>query len=91
MQMSVPEVMDLGKEPDHILKLYGAKPGHISAAESAADPRRLIKVSDPSFANICLLYRRLVENGVRFVSSMTGLGSHGSSPESPSMKHFPSC
>ena len=32
MQMSVPEVMDLGKEPDHILKLYGAKPGHISAA-----------------------------------------------------------
>ena len=91
MQMSVPEVMDLGKEPDHILKLYGAKPGHISAAESAADPRRLYKGDDPTFANNCLLARRLVENGVRFVQLYDwGWDHHGSSPESPSMKHFPS-
>ncbi|MBX3178871.1 MAG: DUF1501 domain-containing protein [Candidatus Hydrogenedentes bacterium] len=49
MQKSAPELMDLGQEPQHILDLYGAKPG------------------EPSFANNCLLARRLVERGVRFV------------------------
>ena len=54
------EVMDLKKEPEHILKLYGAKPGHVSNAESATDPRQLYKSNDPTFANNCLLARRLV-------------------------------
>ena len=27
MQKSAPELMDLGQEPQHILDLYGAKPG----------------------------------------------------------------
>ena len=49
MQASAPELVDLGKEPQHILDLYGAQPGK------------------PSFANNCLLARRLVERGVRFV------------------------
>ena len=49
MQTSAPELMDLAKEPKHILDLYGAEPGK------------------PSFANDCLLARRLVERGVRFV------------------------
>jgi hypothetical protein len=49
MQASAPELMDLSKEPPHILELYGAEPGK------------------PSFANNCLLARRLVERGVRFV------------------------
>ncbi|MDG2223566.1 MAG: DUF1501 domain-containing protein, partial [Rubripirellula sp.] len=80
MQVSVPEVMDISKEPEHILKLYGAKPGHVSEAESAADPRRLYKGDDPTFANNCLLARRLVENGVRFVQLYDwGWDHHGSS------------
>jgi hypothetical protein len=80
MQMSVPEVMDLKKEPEHILKLYGAKPGHVSNAESATDPRQLYKSNDPTFANNCLLARRLVENGVRFVQLYDwGWDHHGSS------------
>ena len=62
MQMSVPEVMDISKEPKHILDLYGAQPGHVSAAETAADPRQIYKGDDPTFANNCLLARRLVEN-----------------------------
>ena len=41
--------MDLTKEPQSILDLYGAQPGK------------------PSFANNCLLARRMVERGVRFV------------------------
>ena len=60
MQMSVPEVMDISKEPDYIHKLYGTQPG----------------VS--SFANNCLLARRLVEQGVRFVQLFHwGWDSHG--------------
>ncbi len=49
MQIAVPDVFDLAKEPENIRELYGAKPG------------------EGSFANNCLLARRLVERGVRFV------------------------
>jgi hypothetical protein len=49
MQTSAPELMDLSREPEPILKLYGAEPGK------------------STFANNCLLARRLVERGVRFV------------------------
>jgi len=49
MQSSAPELMDLSKEPKHILEMYGAEPGK------------------SSFANTCLLARRLAERGVRFV------------------------
>ena len=49
MQTSAPELMDLAKEPKHILEMYGVEPGK------------------PSFANNCLMARRLVERGVRYV------------------------
>ena len=49
MQMAAPEVMDIAREPKHILEMYGAEPGK------------------SSFANTCLLARRLAESGVRFV------------------------
>lgn len=49
MQTSVPEVMDISREPQNVLEAYGAKPGA------------------SSLANNCLLARRLVESGVRFV------------------------
>ena len=49
MQASVPEVMDINREPQWLLDEYGAQPGAAS------------------FANNCLLARRLVEQGVRFV------------------------
>jgi len=81
MQIAVPDVMDISREPQHILDLYGAKPGFVSQAESAEDPRVLYKGDDPTFANNCLLARRLVENGVRFVQLYDwGWDHHGSSP-----------
>lgn len=81
MQVSVPEVMDISRETKDTLNLYGASPGHVSKVESAADPRRLYKGDDPTFANNCLLARRLVENGVRFVQLYDwGWDHHGSSP-----------
>ncbi|MFN0123931.1 MAG: DUF1501 domain-containing protein [Blastocatellia bacterium] len=80
MQMSVPEVMDISREPQHILDLYGARPGYVSQAESADDPRVVYKGDDPTFANNCLLARRLIENGVRFVQLYDwGWDHHGSS------------
>lgn len=81
MQIAVPEVMDISNEPQHVLDKYGAKPGFISPAESADDPRVLYKGDDPTFANNCLLARRLVEQGVRFVQLYDwGWDHHGSSP-----------
>ncbi len=49
MQTSVPEVMDISREPEAMHTLYGTTPG------------------TASFANNCLMARRLVESGVRFV------------------------
>ncbi|MEM8669374.1 MAG: DUF1501 domain-containing protein [Planctomycetota bacterium] len=51
MQSSVPDLADFGSEPDHVLKMYGL------------DQDR----SGQDFAKNCLLARRLVERGVRFV------------------------
>lgn len=81
MQISVPEVMDISKEPQHILDLYGAKPGYVSNIEGKDDPRADYKGDDATFANNCLLARRLVEKGVRFVQLYDwGWDHHGSSP-----------
>ncbi len=61
MQTSVPDLLDISKEPAHILEMYGAdvyRPG--------------------SFARNCLLTRRLIERGVRFVQLMhSGWDQHG--------------
>lgn len=81
MQVAVPEAMDISKEPQHVLDLYGARPGYVSPAETADDPRIIYKGDDPTFANNCLLARRLIENGVRFVQLYDwGWDHHGSSP-----------
>ena len=81
MQVSVPEVMELGSETQSTLDLYGAKPGYVSQAESETDPRVFYRGDDPTLANNCLLARRLVESGVRFVQLFDwGWDHHGSSP-----------
>jgi hypothetical protein len=81
MQISVPEVMDISKEPQHILDLYGAKPGFVPESDKADDPRVAYTGTDAAFANNCLLARRLVEKGVRFVQLYDwGWDHHGVSP-----------
>lgn len=65
MQVSVPEVMDISREPKEVLEAYGAQPG------------------GASLANNCLLARRLVEQGVRFVQLFDwGWDFHGTSDDS---------
>jgi uncharacterized protein (DUF1501 family) len=64
MQASVPDLMDLSKEPANIFEMYGPesrKPG--------------------TYAANCLLARRLVERGVRFVQLFhRGWDQHGDLP-----------
>ena len=64
MQVSVPEVMDISREPEGTLNSYGAVPGA------------------SSLANNCLLARRLLEKGVRFVQLFDwGWDFHGTNPK----------
>ncbi len=81
MQVAVPDVMDISRESQHVLDLYGANPEYVNPTKGAADPRPLYKGNDPTFANNCLQARRLVEKGVRFVQLFDwGWDHHGSSP-----------
>ncbi|MGE3819793.1 MAG: DUF1501 domain-containing protein [Isosphaeraceae bacterium] len=65
MQASVPELTDLSDEPRHVLDMYGVEEGG----------------TDGGYARNCLLARRLVERGVRFVQLMhRGWDQHGNLP-----------
>lgn len=63
MQLSVPEITDLDSEPAHVLKAYGAD--DTQNKEKAA------------FARNCILARRLIEKGVRFVQLFNGAYASG--------------
>lgn len=72
MQLAVPEVFDLNKEPEPIRAMYGSKPG------------------EASFANNCLLARRLIEKGVRFVQLFDwGWDIHGTGSSDDLINAFP--
>jgi hypothetical protein len=43
MQITVPDVFDISKEPDYIREMYGAKPGEGSFANNCLQARRLIE------------------------------------------------
>jgi hypothetical protein len=43
MQSSAPELMDIAKEPKHILEMYGAEPGKPSFANTVLMARRLVE------------------------------------------------
>ncbi len=61
MQASVPDLLEFGSEPQHVLDMYG--------------PDVLKK---GTFANNCLIARRLLERGTRFVQLMhSGWDQHG--------------
>ena len=67
MQLAAPEAMDVSREPDWLLERYGIRrnpptwPAEINAAEEAHH-----------FGTKCLVARRLVERGVRFVQVWSG-------------------
>ena len=67
MQLAAPEAMDISKEPDYLLNLYGIDrttknwPKEINANEER-----------DYFGRKCLVARRLIERGVRFVQIWSG-------------------
>jgi len=63
MQLAVPRISDLSTEPAHVLKAYGAD-----------DTKNKIKAG---FARNCILARRLIESGVRFVQLFNGAYASG--------------
>ena len=63
MQLSVPEISDLSTEPAHILKMYGA--------DDTTNPNKA------GFARNCILARRMIERGVRFVQLFNGAYASG--------------
>jgi hypothetical protein len=63
MQLSVPELTDLNSEPHHILEMYGA--------DQSENPHKA------GFAKNCILARRLLERGVRFVQLFNGAYASG--------------
>ena len=63
MQLSVPEISDLETEPEHILRMYGA--------DDSQNPTKA------GFARNCILARRLIEKGVRFVQLFNGAYASG--------------
>ncbi|MDB6110571.1 MAG: hypothetical protein JWR69_2321 [Pedosphaera sp.] len=66
MQTSVPDLTDLSKEPKQVLDMYGVDE----------------KGTDGGFARNCLLARRMVERGVRFVQLMhRGWDQHNDLPK----------
>ncbi|HZZ82147.1 MAG TPA: DUF1501 domain-containing protein [Gemmataceae bacterium] len=66
MQASVPELTDISREPRRIHEMYGIDRGY----------------DDGGFARNCLLARRMIERGVRFVQLFhRGWDQHGGLPQ----------
>ena len=67
LQLAAPEVLDISKEPDYMLDMYGIDrttknwPSEINVREEA-----------DYFGRKCLIARRMIERGVRFVQIWSG-------------------
>jgi len=67
MQLHAPEALDLSDEPAHIMKMYGLD------REAATYPDTInIPEEIEYFGRKCLIARRLLERGVRFVQIWSG-------------------
>ncbi len=67
MQLSAPEALDLSDEPAHVLKMYGLDRAGATYPETINAPEEA-----EYFGRKCLIARRLLERGVRFVQIWSG-------------------
>ena len=67
MQLSAPEAMDISKEPDYLLDLYGIKKNPPTWSKEINAEEEM-----DYFGRKCLVARRLIERGVRFVQIWSG-------------------
>lgn len=67
MQLAAPEALDLSGEPRHVLRMYGLDHGQ------STWPREINPAEEiDAFGRKCLVARRLLERGVRFVQVWSG-------------------
>jgi hypothetical protein len=67
MQLTAPEALDISREPAHVLKMYGLDHGKQSFDKTI----NTVEETD-YFSRKCLVARRLLERGVRFVQIWSG-------------------
>ncbi len=68
MQLSATEALDVAGEPQHIKDLYGLAPEGPGVDDSKINP----KAEAEFFGRKCLVARRLLERGVRFIQIWSG-------------------
>jgi len=67
LQLSAPEALDISGEPKHVLKLYG-----LDAPRTGFPAQINVPEEITYFGRKCLVARRLLERGVRFVQIWSG-------------------
>lgn len=67
MQLAAPEALDISREPKHILKMYGLDRIGATYPETINAPEET-----EYFGRKCLIARRLLERGVRFIQIWSG-------------------
>jgi hypothetical protein len=67
MQLSAPDVLDLKQEPQYVLRMYG-----LDSLDVTMEPGIHEKQEIAYFGRNCLVARRLLERGVRFVQIWSG-------------------
>jgi hypothetical protein len=67
MQLTAPDVLDLSQEPAHILKMYGLESTDIEVKNEINEQQEA-----QYFGRNCLVARRLLERGTRFVQIWSG-------------------
>jgi hypothetical protein len=67
MQLSAPEVLNLSGEPKHVLRMYGLDSTEIEVRTEINEKQEV-----QYFGRNCLVARRLLERGVRFVQVWSG-------------------
>ncbi|HTN75461.1 MAG TPA: DUF1501 domain-containing protein [Pirellulaceae bacterium] len=67
MQVTAPDVLDLSQEPAHVLKMYGLDSIDIDVKNEINEQQEI-----QYFGRNCLVARRLLERGTRFVQIWSG-------------------
>jgi len=68
MQLSATEALDISKEPQYLRELYGLAPEGPGVDDTKINP----KAESEFFGRKCMIARRLLERGVRFVQIFSG-------------------
>jgi len=74
MQTAAPEMMDLSSETERMLEAYGVNRKGLQSVVATADNKS--RAVSATFSRNCLLARRMVERGVRFVTIFHGDWDH---------------